>query len=57
MDAPKSTAAAPREGHEERELRALEERYRRELMGEEARCELDARIARLRSRLGRRKLS
>lgn len=47
MDAPKSTVESP----DERKLRALEERYRHELLGEEERCKLADVVAPLRRRL------
>ncbi len=48
MDAPKSTVESP----DERRLRALEEKYRHELLGEDERLELRETIVRLRRRLG-----
>jgi hypothetical protein len=47
VDASKSTVESP----DERKLRALEERYRHELLGEEERCELADVVARLCCRL------
>ncbi len=49
MDAPKSTVESP----DARKLRALEEKYRHELMGEDERLELRETIVRLRRKLGR----
>jgi len=48
VDAPKSTVESP----DERRLRALEEKYRHELLGEDERLELRETIVRLRRRLG-----
>jgi hypothetical protein len=52
-----SKSSAPRSGATEapeRLLARLEERYRRELMGVEERCELRDRITRLKRKAGRR---
>jgi len=53
-----SKSSAPRSGaaeapKAERRLARLEERYRRELMGVEERCELRDRILRLKRKVGR----
>jgi hypothetical protein len=48
VDAPKSTVESP----DVRKLRALEEKFRHELMGEDERLELREAIVRLRRKLG-----
>jgi hypothetical protein len=48
VDAPKSTVESP----DARKLRALEERYRHELLSEDERLELYDRIVKLRRKLG-----